>query len=121
MRILRLLTIIATLLSLPVYGFAAADHARTYQQQLSGVKHVAMTGDCCPDAAGKSTPCQHPDKSNACNPCKAGQHCKSPQTYQPTQLSTVIVIPALQVAVDNIATHLSEYSPDRLLRPPSLI
>lgn len=121
MRLLRLLTIIATLLSLPAYGLAAVTHTRSCQEQVNTAQQAAMADDCCPHEAGKKAPCEQPGKSDECSTCNTGHNCKSPQTYQPAQLSITVIIPARQVAVGVPPTHLSSHSPDLLLRPPSPI
>ncbi len=122
MHLLRFFTIVATLLSLPAYGWAAVAHTRSCQEQVNAVHEVVIAGDCCPHQVGKKAPCELPDKNDTCSTCNAGHNCKSPQTYQPTQLPLTVIVPVRQVAVGNPPPmRLPSPSPDRLWRPPALI
>jgi hypothetical protein len=126
-RALRLLTILVTLLTLPGYGLAGATHVRSCQAQMSASNHVVMAGDCCPGKADPNAPCKQlgkselPGKNSPCSPCKAGYNCKSPQSYEPTHLVAMLVIPTRPAVVANPPTLLSSYRPDGLWRPPRFI
>jgi hypothetical protein len=132
MRLLRLLMITATLISLPGYGLAATGHVRGCPERApAGAADMAMDGmamdgmavadDCCPGAAGQHAPDQHaPDKSGGCAACQAGHTCKSPQGVQFVHAPILMVVPVHQPAMAGTAPRASLCSPDGLLRPPDL-
>jgi hypothetical protein len=124
-RKLRLLTILVTLLTLPGYGLAGLTHVRSCQAQMRASDHVVMLGDCCPGEADQSTPCKRfgdgPGKNGTCTPCKAGYNCKSPQSYEPTQLVAMLVTPTRPVLTANPPTLIVSHSSNGLWRPPRFI
>jgi hypothetical protein len=135
MRLLRLLVITATLISLPGYGLAAAGHVRDCPEGApAGVADTAMAGmdmtdmatdgtamdgtampdDCCPGAAH-----QPPQgKSGDCGACQAGHSCKSPQGVQLVHAPVLMIAAFHQAVLTDPAPHASLCSPDGLLRPP---
>jgi hypothetical protein len=132
MRLLRLLVITATLISLPGYGLAATGHVRGCPERApAGAADMAMDGmavadDCCPGAAGQHASDQHapeqdvPDSSGGCAACQAGHTCKNPQGVQLVHAPILMVVPVHQAAMVATAPHASLCSPDGLLRPPDL-
>jgi hypothetical protein len=132
MRLLRLLVITATLISLPGYGLAATGHVRGCPERApAGATDMAMDGmamdamamadDCCPAAAGQHAPDQHaPDNSGGCAACQAGHTCKSSQGVQFVHAPILMAVPVPQPAMTGAAPHISLCSPDGLLRPPNL-
>src|SRR2546423_1564448 len=125
MRRLRLFTILVTLLTLPGYGLAGIAHVRSCQAQLESAHTVVAAGDCCPGKADQSAPCKRfgdgAGKNGTCSACKAGYNCKSPQTYEPTHLVTMIVVPARPVLTAQLSTHSTSHSSNGLWRPPRFI
>jgi hypothetical protein len=125
MRRFRLLTVLLTLLTLPGYGLAGLAHVRSCQAQLQAPDRVAMAGDCCPGKADQSAPCKRfgdgLGKNGTCTPCKAGYNCKSPQTYEPTHVEAMLVVPARPVLTAQLPTHVTSHSSNGLWRPPRLI
>src|SRR5579859_5381104 len=88
MRKLRVLMILATVLTLPSYGLAGIAYARSCQEQMRAPSHAELSGDCCPGKGDQNTPCKErgtgsTGKNGPCSPCKAGFNCKSPQSYEP--------------------------------------
>jgi hypothetical protein len=130
-RILRLLTVLVTLLSLPAYGLAGLAHARSCQTQGAAATGsvatggLVVTGDCCPGKSDPGAPCKrlgdNPDKNGGCTPCKAGFSCKSPQSYEPTHLLVTDTPPLRLTPIARPPTLLLSHSPDGLWRPPRLI
>jgi hypothetical protein len=117
MRRFRLLTVLLTLLTLPGYGLAGLAHVRSCQAQMQA-----------PDRMGKAdqgAPCKRfgdgPGKNGTCTPCKAGYNCKSPQTYEPTHLVAMLVVPARPVLTAQLPTHITSHSSNGLWRPPRFI
>jgi hypothetical protein len=125
MRRLRLLTVLVTLLTLPGYGLAGLAHVRSCQAQMKAPDRVAMVGDCCPGKADQNTPCKRfgdaPGKNGTCTPCKAGYNCKSPQTYEPTHLVAMRVVPARPILTADLPTPAISHSSNGLWRPPRSI
>jgi hypothetical protein len=125
MRRFRLLTVLLTLLTLPGYGLAGLAHVRSCQAQMKTSDRVAMAGDCCPGKADQGAPCKRfgdaPGKNGSCTPCKAGYNCKSPQTYEPTHLVAMLVVPARPVLTAQLPTHVTSHSSNGLWRPPRFI
>jgi hypothetical protein len=126
-RKLRLLTVLTTLLTLPGYGFAGLAHVRSCQAQMSAMNHVAMAGDCCPGKTDQVAACKGsggsplPGKNPSCTACKAGFNCKSPQSYEPSQVVVILVTPVRPALSPDLPTRVSSHSPDGLWRPPRLI
>jgi hypothetical protein len=142
MRLLRLLVITATLISLPAYGLAATGHVRGCPERapagavdramdgmaMDGMTKdgMAMPDDCCPGAAGQHAPEQHapdqhsPDNSGGCAACQAGHTCKSAQGVQLVHAPILMAVPVHQAAMAGTAPRASLCSPDGLLRPPDL-
>lgn len=122
----RLLTLLALLVTLPGYGLAGIAHVRSCQEQMSSAfGHVALAGDCCPGKTDASTPCkrmgiQHGQK-DPCGACKAGFNCKSPQSYEPITAVSVRAVPARPTVSFKAPTLLLSHSPDGLWRPPCRI
>lgn len=125
MRRLRLLTVLVTLLTLPGYGLAGLGHVRSCQAQMKASDHVVMAGDCCPGNPDQSAPCKRfgdaPGKNGSCTPCKAGYNCKSPQTYEPTHLVAMLVVPVRPVLTAILPILVTSHSSSGLWRPPRLI
>ncbi len=125
MRRFRLLAVLLTLLTLPGYGLAGLAYVRSCQAQMQAPDRVAMAGDCCPGKAEQSTPCKRfgdaPGKNGTCTPCKAGYNCKSPQTYEPTHLVAMLVVPDRPVLTSDLPTPAISHSSDGLWRPPRFI
>jgi hypothetical protein len=125
MRTLRLLTVLVTLLTLPGYGFAGLGHVRTCQAQMNAPDRVVMAGDCCPGKADQSVPCKRsgeaPGKDGSCTLCKAGYNCKNPQTYEPTHLVAIMVLPARPILTASLSTLVISHSSNGLWRPPRSI
>jgi hypothetical protein len=125
MRRLRLLTVLVTLLTLPGYGFAGLGHVRSCQAQMQAPDRVVMAGDCCPGKVDQSAPCKRsgdaPGKNGSCTSCKAGYNCKSPQSYEPTHLVAMLVVPARPILTANLPTLVISHSSHGLWRPPRSI
>lgn len=126
-RRLRLLTLLVTLLTLPGYGLAGLAHVRSCQAQMSASHQVVTAGDCCPGKADQNTPCKRfgdgspSGKNGPCTACKAGYNCKSPQSYEPTHLVAMLLIPVRPAVTVDPPTLVSFHSPNGLWRPPRLI
>ena len=125
MRRLRILTVLATLLTLPSYGLTGVTH-RSCQEQMRASGQVTLAGDCCPGKGDQNSPCQQannggPVKNNPCSACKAGYNCKSPQSYEPTQALAWILLPARPTLAVEPSSSLRSRSPDGLWRPPRQI
>jgi hypothetical protein len=125
MRRLKLLTVLVTLLTLPGYGFAGLGNVRSCQAQMQAPDRVVMGGDCCPGKSDQSAPCKRsggvPGKSGSCTSCKAGYNCKSPQSYEPTHLVTMLVVPTRPILTAELPTLVISYSSNGLWRPPRSI
>ena len=126
-RKLRLLTVLTTLLTLPGYGLAGLTHVRSCQTQMSASNRVVMAGDCCPGKADQGAACKGfggsplSDKNAPCTACKAGFNCKSPQSFEPTHVVVILVMPSRPALSVDPPTLVSSHSPDGLWRPPRLI
>ena len=122
---LRLLTVLVTLLTLPGYGWAGFAHVRTCQAQMKDSDHVVVVGDCCPGKADQSAPCKRfgdaPGKNGSCTACKAGYNCKSPQSYEPTHVVAMLVVPARPALTAIRPTLITSHSSNGLWRPPRFI
>ena len=122
MRKFRLLTILVTVLTLPGYGFAGVSH-RSCQEQMSSTSSVAAPGDCCPGKADPNTDCKQgghspPGKNGPCSACKAGYNCKSPQSFEPTAVQFLMILPARSTLSATPPPLLLSHSPEGLWRPP---
>ena len=120
-RVLQLLVVLVTLVTLPVYGLAGVTH-RSCQEQMSSAHHAAVPGDCCPGKGDPGTDCKQDGKSpknGSCTACKAGYNCKSPQSYQPTQAPVLMTLPARPTLSAAPPPPLISHSPDGLWRPPA--
>jgi len=121
---LRLLTVLALLLTLPLYGLAGVVQ-RSCQQEMSASTHITVAGDCCPGKGDPGTSCKRygdspVGKKDSCTACKAGYNCKSPQSYEPPlALAWLAPPPRSTVSIDP-PPLLSAHSPDGLWRPPRL-
>ena len=125
MRRLKLLTVLVTLLTLPGYGFAGLGSVRSCQAQMKTPDRVVMASDCCPGKADQSVPCKRsgdaPGKNGSCTSCKAGYNCKSPQSYEPTHLVAMLVVPTRPILTANLPTLVISHSSNGLWRPPRSI
>jgi hypothetical protein len=125
MPTLRLITVLALLLTLPVYGLAGAVQ-RSCQQEMSGSTRVTLAGDCCPGKSDPGKSCKQLGdgplgKKDSCTACKAGYNCKSPQSYEPAPALVWLVLPARSTVSIDPPSLLSSHSPDGLWRPPRFI
>ena len=121
---LRLVTVMALLLTLPLYGLAGVVQ-RSCQQEMRTSAHVTLAGDCCPGKGDPDTACKRLGdsplgKKNSCTACKAGYNCKSPQSYEPAPALVWLVLPAHSSVSIDPPFLLSSHSPDGLWRPPRL-
>ncbi|MBS0418801.1 MAG: hypothetical protein JSR66_13890 [Proteobacteria bacterium] len=118
----RLVVLLFTLLTLPVYGLAGVTQ-RTCQEQMSASGHTVQAGDCCPGKADQGTPCKQsgdgPGKGS-CTACKAGYNCKTSQSFEPSSVWVLFSLPARTNTPSHIASILISHSPDGLWRPPTL-
>lgn len=125
MRRFRLLIVLVTLLTLPGYGFAGLGNVRSCQAQMKAPDRVVMASDCCPGNADQSVPCKRsgdaPGKNGSCTSCKAGYNCKSPQSYEPTHLVAMLVVPTRPMLTADLPTLVISHSPNGLWRPPRFI
>jgi hypothetical protein len=126
MRRLRLWIVLVTLLTQPGYGLAGLAHACSCQVQMAAATHGGVAaGDCCPGKSNQGDPCKrlgdNPGKNGDCTPCKAGCNCKSPQSYEPTHLMAMLVVPACSAITSNSPTLLVSHGTNGLWRPPRLI
>ena len=122
MRMLRLITLLLTLLSLPGYGLAGLAQ-RSCQEQMQSSAHIAQAGDCCPGKGAPSTSCKQAGdspltKKDSCSACKAGYNCKSPQSYEPGPVLAWLLLPAHSTVSIDPPSLLTSHSPDGLWRPP---
>jgi hypothetical protein len=126
-RIFRLVLILGTLLTLPVYGLAGITSTRSCQEQMQSADQVATPGDCCPGKASHGTStkniggCPLSGKNDSCAACKAGFNCKTPQSYEPTHVMTLPATPVRSAGSVEPPVLLASHSLDGLWRPPCLI
>lgn len=125
MPTLRLITVLAILLTLPTYGLAGVVQ-RSCQEEMRALTHVNLAGDCCPGKSDPGTPCKRLGdkplgKKDSCTACKAGYNCKSPQSYEPAPALVWLVLPAQSTVTLDPPSSLSSHSPDGLWRPPRFI
>ena len=125
MRRLKLLILLVTLLTLPGYGFAGLGNVRSCQSQMRAPDRVVMAGDCCPGKTDQSVPCKRsgdaPGKNGSCTSCKAGYNCKSPQSFEPTHLVAMLVVPARPISTADLPSLVISHSSNGLWRPPRSI
>ena len=124
MPMLRLITVMALLLTLPIYGLAGAVQ-RSCQQEMRASAHATLAGDCCPGKGDLDTACKRLGdsplgKKDSCTACKAGYNCKSPQSYEPAPALVWLVLPPHSTVSIDPPSLLSSHSPDGLWRPPRL-
>jgi hypothetical protein len=122
---LRLITVLALLLTLPTYGLAGVVQ-RSCQQEMTASTQITLAGDCCPGKGDPGTACKRlgdgsPGKKDSCTACKAGYNCKSPQSYEPAPALVWLVLPARVTVSIDPPSLLSSHSPDGLWRPPRFI
>jgi hypothetical protein len=119
----RILVLLLTLLTLPVYGLAGVTQ-RSCQEQMSTSSHSAQLGDCCPGKIDQGTPCKGigdgPAGKGSCTACKAGYNCKAPQTFEPSFVWVLYTVPARSATSAEVPSLLTSHSPDGLWRPPTL-
>jgi len=122
MRSIRLLTIVAVVLALPVSGLATAAHIHACSAQGAAVDSVAMSVDCCPhQGSDKNLPCEMPDKGSSCNQGKLGHGCNLIQAIDRVELMSLPAVSATDTAVGSASTLPVSISPNGLWRPPRAI
>jgi hypothetical protein len=124
MPTLRLITVLALLLTLPIYGLAGAVQ-RSCQQEMSASTQMTLVGDCCPGKTDPGTSCKQRGssplgKKDSCTACKAGYNCKSPQSYEPAPALVWLILPTRSTVSIDPPSLSSSHSPDGLWRPPRL-
>jgi hypothetical protein len=125
MRPTRLIVLLVTMLTLPVYGLAGVTQ-RSCQEQMSAASHTIQAGDCCPGKTDPGTQCKDvkdassPTGKGSCTACKAGYNCKSPHSYQPSSAPVLYVVSSPSTAWTVIPSPLISHSPDGMWRPPTL-
>ena len=126
-RIFRLLLILGTLLTLPVYGLAGIASARSCQAHMSSADQVSSPSDCCPGKTDLGTSCKNlggsplTGKNGTCAACKAGVNCKTPSSFEPAHLITLPAAPIRSANSVDPPVLLASHTLDRLWRPPCLI
>lgn len=112
-RILRLLTVLTLVLSLPLNGMAGIDSAiEPCPMQTMGMEMMAgMEHDCCQDQDQDKTS-QHASKA-----CKVGQECRTASTLQVSMLEPALTFSAPQPSDTYAVSLLTSAPPDRW-RPP---
>jgi hypothetical protein len=125
MRMMRIITLLITLLTLPGYGLASLSQ-RSCQEEMRASTQQTLAGDCCPGKADPGTACKRLTdsplgKKDTCSACKAGYNCKSPQPYEPSTTLASIVLPIHPSVSITPRSPLSSHSPDGLWRPPRSI
>ena len=119
MRSVRLLVVLVTLLTLPIYGLAGVAQ-RTCQDQMGASAHSApQIGDCCPGKSDAGTPCKG-SGGGSCTACKAGYNCKVPHSYEPALAGILYFLPSRSITSTDVSSLLISPSPDGLWRPPTL-
>jgi len=123
--IFRLILVLGTLLTLPVYGLAGIASTRSCQEQMHSAQQSSTAGDCCPGMADHGTPCKTfggsplTGKNGSCSACKAGFNCKTPQSYGPTHVMTLPAMPVRSAVSADPPVPLASHSLDGLWRPPA--
>jgi len=125
MRATRLFILLTVLLSLPGYGIAGIAQ-RTCQEQMAASDHVSLAGDCCPGKSDQGTPCKKVadsplGKKDGCSACKAGYNCKSPQSFEPAEVTSVLLSSVMSSSSFDPPPLMLSRSPSGLWRPPQLI
>jgi hypothetical protein len=124
-RIFRLMLVVGTLLTLPVYGLAGIASTRSCQEQMHSAQQSSAAGDCCPGMADHGIPCKNfggsplTDKHGSCSACKAGFNCKTPQSYEPNHVMTLPATPVRSAISADPPVPLASHSLDGLWRPPA--
>lgn len=126
MRLLRLIVLAATLLSLPVYGFAQAPRANDCEQMSDMHKADGQSGahadkDCCKNDSAPSTPCKMPDGTACTQGCVADASARTGQTDRFVGLDSLLILPSHEVAAQRSLVRFTSHTADGLLRPPTLI
>lgn len=123
MRSIRLLTIVALMLSLPTYGVAAAVYAHACSMQPTATDSSGMGADCCPQKHHAShPPCGSPDGKSSCDPsCAFGHGCNGLQALDRVTSISVSVVYSTDAASRPVLTLPVSHSPNGLWRPPRLI
>jgi hypothetical protein len=124
----RLLTLLALLVTLPGYGLAGIVNVRTCQEQMNPANHVSLASDCCPGKTHTGAPpCKRAGdgsqqgQKDSCGACKAGFNCKSPQSYEPSPSVTLFMLRAPSAVLTDPPALLLFHSPGGLWRPPRQI
>ena len=122
MQRLRLLVLLGTLLTLPVYGLAGIAY-RTCDPQVSAAGQTDVPADCCSGKFDQNAGCkqdgQVPGGKNApSHACKASCGCASTHSYEPVSGWLVTVAVTHGIASADPPTLLSSRAPDGLWRPP---
>jgi len=123
MRSIRLLVVLVTLLTLPIYGLAGVTQ-RSCQDQMSASGHTGpQVGDCCPGKSDEGAPCKGlgdgSSGKGSCTACKAGYNCKTPHSFEPTFDLVLYTLPVRSISATDVASLLISHSPDGLWRPPT--
>ena len=124
-RKVRLLTVLAILLTLPGYGLAGLAQ-RSCQEEMRASNAITLVGDCCPGKSDQGTACkQHGDsplgKKAPCSACKAGYNGKSPQSFEPATETVLRVVPTAFLMSSDPPPLLLPHRPEGLWRPPRSI
>jgi hypothetical protein len=83
-----------------------------------------VAADCCPGKSGQGDSCKQsgkdglPGKNHPCSACKAGYNCKSPQSYEPTHVVAMMIVPSRPLVTARALSLLSSHRPDGPWRPP---
>lgn len=119
MRSFRLLTILAIVLSLPLFGPASIASALACDAPQSAVH------DCCPDDSGNCgehapdhAPDHVPAKQDDCGMCSAMLACKAPHVLQAAAVVEMPASLARMLPLDATDARRPAQRPDQLLRPP---
>jgi hypothetical protein len=119
MRRLRLLVLLATLLTLPVYGLAGVAQLGCDAQVSSGL-HDAVPSDCCSGKVDQNTSCNPDGEGPMGKSCKSGCSCTTPQSYEPTSSWVLPTVVTRHIRSANPPIPLFSHSPYGLWRPPRL-
>lgn len=116
MRALRLITVVALLLTLPFFGVAAIAGALVCHDS-SPAAH-----DCCPGEHGAQSHGKTHDQAPAhsdddCGSCSAAT-CKTPQSLESNSLQGITFVAIDHITAGTAFTRLPAHSPDLPLRPP---
>ncbi|HKQ84586.1 MAG TPA: hypothetical protein VJS42_20475 [Steroidobacteraceae bacterium] len=124
MRVLRLITVLAVLLTLPFFGVASIAGARAC---VEAAMAAPAEHDCCPDEQGShaqaETHASHdgaPAQTDGCGSCDSVHACKSPQSFESTSVPAFEFVPIDQPALGTVSARIPAHSPDLPLRPPQV-